>query len=419
MSSLPARGRHDPFAALRFAEFRNLICGSFLTTMAILIQEIALAYELYKLTRDPLTLGFIGLAEAVPFIALALFGGHFADRYEKRRIMQNMLLLIMAGSVVLIVVSHEAYRAQLSQTTMLLVIYAMFMLVGFARGFYSPANASLKPFLVPREHYANSATWSSTFWQAGAIVGPVAAGFLYAGLGLTGALTVALLLFAANWLLLFTIRRRPVADVAEEGETIWQSLKEGLQYVRNSKIILYSISLDMFSVLFGGVVAILPIFAEDILKVGPEGLGLLRAAPALGAMLTVLLLAWYPPTRNAWRNMLLSVLGFGVGTLLFALSDSLWLSLGALFFIGACDSVSVVIRGTILQSVPPDHLRGRVLSVNSIFVSSSNELGAFESGVAAKIMGVVPSVVFGGTVTLLTVGYVWRRSRELFAVKLN
>ena len=411
--------RHDPFAALRFAEFRNLICGSFLTTMAILIQEIALAYELYKLTRDPLTLGFIGLAEAVPFIALALFGGHFADRYEKRRIMQNMLLVIMAGSVVLIVVSHEAYRAQLSQTTMLLVIYAMFMLVGFARGFYSPANASLKPFLVPREHYANSATWSSTFWQAGAIVGPVAAGFLYAGLGLTGALTMALLLFAANWLLLFTIRRRPVADVAEEGETIWQSLKEGLQYVRNSKIILYSISLDMFSVLFGGVVAILPIFAEDILKVGPEGLGLLRAAPALGAMLTVLLLAWYPPTRNAWRNMLLSVLGFGVGTLLFALSDNLWLSLGALFFIGACDSVSVVIRGTILQSVPPDHLRGRVLSVNSIFVSSSNELGAFESGVAAKIMGVVPSVVFGGTVTLLTVGYVWRRSRELFAVKLN
>jgi len=418
MSSLPARGPHDPFAALRFPEFRNLICGSFLTTMAILIQEIALAYELYKLTRDPLTLGFIGLAEAVPFIALALFGGHFADRYEKRRIMQNMLLVIMAGSVVLIVVSHETYRAQLSQTTMLLVIYAMFMLVGFARGFYSPANASLKPFLVPREHYANSATWSSTFWQAGAIVGPVAAGFLYAGLGLTGALTVALLLFAANWLLLFTIKRRPVADVAEEGETIWQSLKEGLQYVRNSKIILYSISLDMFSVLFGGVVAILPIFAEDILKVGPEGLGLLRAAPALGAMLTVLLLAWYPPTRNAWRNMLLSVLGFGVGTLLFALSDSLWLSLGALFFIGACDSVSVVIRGTILQSVPPDHLRGRVLSVNSIFVSSSNELGAFESGVAAKLMGVVPSVIFGGTVTLLTVGYVWRRSKELFAMRL-
>ncbi|PPE73297.1 MFS transporter [Solimonas fluminis] len=414
-----ASTRHDPFAALRFPEFRNLITGAFLTTMAILVQEVALAYELYKLTRDPLTLGFIGLAEAIPFIGLALFGGHVADRYDKRRVMQYMLLVIIAGSTVLTVVSHEGVREQLPQWAMLLVIYAMFMVVGFARGFYSPASASLKAFLVPREHYANSATWSSTFWQAGAIVGPVAAGFLYAGLGLTGALLVAIALFAANFLLLFTIRRRPPADVAEEGESLWQSLGEGLRYVWNSKIILYSISLDMFSVLFGGVVAILPIFAEDILKVGPEGLGLLRAAPAVGAMLTVLLLAWYPPTRHAWRNMLLAVLGFGLGTLVFALSDDLWLSLGALFFVGAADSVSVVIRGTVLQTVPPDHLRGRVLSVNSIFVASSNELGAFESGVAARLMGVVPSVIFGSGVTLLTVAYVWRRSKELFKLQLR
>lgn len=414
-----AANKHDPFAALRFPEFRNLVSGAFLTTMAILVQEVALAYELYRLTRDPLTLGFIGLAEAVPFIALALFGGHFADRYDKRRIMQRALLVIIAGSIVLTVVSHEGTRTQLPQWAMLLVIYAMFMVVGFARGFYSPASSSLKAFLVPREHYANSATWSSTFWQAGAIAGPVAAGFLYAGLGLTGALLVAMALFACNYFLLFTIRLRPPADVAEEGESLWQSLREGLDYVWNSKIILYSISLDMFSVLFGGVVAILPIFAEDILKVGPEGLGLLRAAPAMGAMLTVLLLAWYPPTSHAWRNMLLAVLGFGLGTLVFALSDSLWLSLAALFFIGASDSVSVVIRGTILQTIPPDHLRGRVLSVNSIFVASSNELGAFESGVAARLMGVIPSVLFGGGVTLLTVAYIWRRSKELFAVRLK
>jgi len=411
--------RHDPYAALRYPEFRALITGSFLTTMAILVQEVALAYELYKLTRDPLTLGFIGLAEAIPFIALALFGGHVADRYDKRRIMQYMLLVIMSGSIVLTGVTHAGIREQLPQWAMLLVCYAMFMLVGFARGFYSPASASLKAFLVPREHYANSATWSSTFWQAGAIAGPVAAGFLYAGLGLTGALVVAITLFGANFLLLFSIRPRPVADVAEEGETIWASLREGLAYVRNSKIILYAISLDMFSVLFGGVVAILPIFAEDILQVGPQGLGLLRAAPAVGAMLTVLVLAWYPPTVQAWRNMLLAVLGFGLATLLFALSQNLWLSLAALFCAGAADSISVVIRGTILQTVPPDHLRGRVLSVNSIFVASSNELGAFESGVAARIMGTVPSVIFGGTVTLLTVAWVWRRSKELFALRLR
>ncbi|HEY0917001.1 MAG TPA: MFS transporter [Solimonas sp.] len=414
-----AVGKHDPYAALRFPEYRYLIVGSLLATMAILVQQVALGYELYKLTRDPLTLGFIGLAEAIPFIALALFGGYFADRYEKRRIMQYALLVIIAGSVVLTVVSHEGARAHLPQWGMLLVIYAMFMVVGFARGFYSPASSALRGFLLPREHYANGATWSSTFWQAGAIVGPVAAGFLYAGLGLTGALLVSIALFVAAFLLLFLIRPRPVAAIPQEGETIWQSLHEGLQYVWRSKIILYAISLDMFSVLFGGVVAILPIFAEDILKVGPEGLGLLRSAPAVGAMLTVLLLAWYPPIHHAWRNMLLSVLGFGLGTLVFALSDSLWLSLAALFFVGAADSVSVVIRGTILQTIPPEHLRGRVLSVNSIFVSSSNELGAFESGVAARLMGVVPSVIFGSGVTLLTVAYVWRRSKELFKVQLR
>ncbi len=414
-----AVGKHDPYAALRFPEYRYLIVGSLLATMAILVQQVALGYELYKLTRDPLTLGFIGLAEAIPFIALALFGGYFADRYEKRRIMQYALLVIIAGSVVLTVVSHEGARAHLPQWGMLLVIYAMFMVVGFARGFYSPASSALRGFLLPREHYANGATWSSTFWQAGAIVGPVAAGFLYAGLGLTGALLVSIALFVAAFLLLFLIRPRPVAAIPQEGETIWQSLHEGLQYVWRSKIILYAISLDMFSVLFGGVVAILPIFAEDILKVGPEGLGLLRSAPAVGAMLTVLLLAWYPPIHHAWRNMLLSVLCFGLGTLVFALSDSLWLSLAALFFVGAADSVSVVIRGTILQTIPPEHLRGRVLSVNSIFVSSSNELGAFESGVAARLMGVVPSVIFGSGVTLLTVAYVWRRSKELFKVQLR
>lgn len=408
----------DPFAALRYTEFRNLITGTFLTTVAILVQEVALAYELYRLTHDPLTLGLIGLAEAIPFISLALFGGHFADRFEKRSIMQRALLVIIAGSVVLIALIQPQVREQLSQSTLLLLIYAMFMLVGFARGFYSPAGSALKAFLVPRALYGNSATWSSSFWQAGAIAGPVAAGFLYAGVGLTGALIVALALFAANFLLLFTIAKRPVAALPEEGETLWQSLREGIAYVRRTKIILYAISLDMFSVLFGGVVAILPVFAEDILSVGPQGLGILRAAPAFGALLTVVGLAWHPPLQKPWRNMLLAVLGFGIATLVFAISKSFWLSCAALFLVGAADSVSVVIRLTILQSVPPDHLRGRVQSVNSIFVSSSNELGAFESGVAARLMGAVPSVIFGGAVTLMTVAWIWRRSRDLLATRL-
>jgi MFS family permease len=409
---------HDPFAALRHREFLTLISGNFLTTIAILVQEVALAYELYRLTHDPLTLGFIGLAEAVPFIALALFGGHLADRFDKRLIMQRALLVILAGSIAMIVLMQPPVRDALPRTSLLLAIYGLFMLVGFARGFYSPASGSLKAFLVPRALYGNSATWSTTFWHGGAILGPAAAGFLYAGVGLSGALLVALALFATNFCLLFAIRRRPVILEAA-GESLWTSLREGIAYVRRTRIILYAMSLDMFSVLFGGVVAILPVFAEDILRVGPQGLGILRAAPALGAMLTVLWLAWHPPLDRPWRNMLLAVLGFGLATLVFGLSPWFWLSAAALAVAGSADSISVVIRQTILQATPPDALRGRVQAVNSIFVSSSNELGAFESGVAARLLGAVPSVLFGGAMTLFVVGLVWRRSRDLLSLSLR
>lgn len=409
---------HDPYAALRFPEFRLLIFGTFLNTVALLIQEVALAYELYRITRDPLVLGLIGLAEAIPFMALALFGGYLADRREKRGLMQMSLAVIVAGSLVLLWVTWPSTRAWLPQHTMLMIVYAAIMLLGFARGIYSPAASSLKPFLVPREHYGSSSTWSSTFWQAGAIVGPVAAGLLYGWLGLSDSLIVVIALFIINSLMLLGIRRRPVAESPEAQEGLWQSLREGIAYVRKTKIILYAISLDMFSVLFGGVLAILPVFAEDVLRIGPEGLGGLRAAPALGAMITVIVCAYYPPLNKAWRNMLLAVAGFGVATLVFALSESYALSMFALFVTGACDSISVVVRQTILQALPPDHLRGRVVSVNSIFVSASNELGAFESGLAARLMGAVPSVLFGAAATLSTVGWIWRRSRDLLTVKI-
>lgn len=410
--------RNDPYAALRFPEFRLLISGGFVNTIGLLVQEVALAYELYRITRDPLVLGLIGLAEAIPFMALALFGGYLADRREKRGLMQASLAVIISGSFVLLWATWPSTRAWMPQQTMLIIIYGAIMLLGFARGIYSPAAASLKPFLVPREHYGNSSTWSSTFWQAGAILGPLMAGLLYGWLGLSDTLIVAIALFILNGLMLMGIRRRPVVVSPEGQEGLWQSLREGIAYVRKTKIILYAISLDMFSVLFGGVMAILPIFAEDILKVGPEGMGGLRAAPAMGAMITVIVCAYIPPLNHAWRNMLLAVAGFGVATLVFALSENFWISALALFLIGACDSISVVVRQTILQALPPDHLRGRVVSVNSIFVSASNELGAFESGVAARLMGAVPSVVFGAAVTLSTVSYIWRRSRDLLTVKI-
>lgn len=413
----PPEVRADAFAALRFPEFRNLIGGTFLFTMALLIQEVVISYELYRLTHNPLVLGLIGLAEAVPFIALALFGGHLADRHDKLRIMRIALAFVIAGSAVLLWVMRPGVRETLSQTALLTIIYGVIAALGLARGFLTPAVGSLKAFLVPREHYPNSSAWSSTAWQAGAILGPATAGFLYAGFGLTITLAIVIGLLATTGLLYTTIRPRPVLR-SETKESLWQSLGEGLRFVFGNRIILYSISLDLFSVLFGGVVAILPIFAEDVLGVGAQGLGVLRAAPAVGAMLTVLACTRYPPTHHTWRNLLLAVFGFGVSILVFGLSRNFGLSAAALFASGASDSISVVIRGTILQVMPPDHLRGRVLSVNSIFISSSNEIGAFQAGLSASIFGATRSVLIGGTITLAIVAWVWRRSRSLLAVRL-
>jgi MFS family permease len=407
----------DPYAALRYPEFRRLTASTFLITAAILIQQVVLGYEIYLITRDPLALGLVGLAEAVPFIALALFGGHLADRRERLALMRASLAVILLGSLGLAVLMRPAVREALSTTTQLAAIYGTVFLLGLARGIYSPAASSLKAFLVPRELYPNSSAWISSFWQAGAVIGPGVAGFAYAGFGLTGTLElVAGILAVALWLN-FGIARRPVV-APDSGESLWTSLREGLAYVWRTKAILHSITLDMVSVFFGGVIAILPIYAEDILRVGPQGLGVLRAAPSVGALLVMFLCAYYPPTERAWRNLLWSVAGFGVATLVFAVSENFILSVVMLFFTGASDSVSVIVRQTLLQALPPDHLRGRVVAVNSIFVTTSNELGAFESGVAAKLLGVVPSVIFGGAMTLATVGVVWRRSRELLAARL-
>lgn len=409
----------DTYASLRIPDFRYFVMNSFLLTATLLIQEVILGYELYKITHDPLSLGLVGLAEALPFIALSLFGGHLADRRNKKRILQQSLLVITLGSVILYLIFQPSVVGNLSQNGRLAVIYGVLMLIGTAKGFYSPASSSLKPFLVPRELYPNSSTWSSSFWQAGAIVGPGIAGFLYIWVGFDNTLLVVVGLLVLCFGLLSLIKPKPVPTPETAPLGFLDSLKEGFRFVFKTKIVLFSISLDLFSVLFGGVVAILPVFAEDILKVGAEGLGFLRAAPSVGAVLTLAFMTRFPPTRNAWQNMLLAVLGFGISTLVFAFSTNFYLSLGALAFTGAFDSVSVIIRQTILQIFPPDAMRGRVAAVNGIFVSSSNEIGAFESGLAASLLGTVPSVAIGGVITLLVVAYVYTRSKELFTVRLS
>ena len=407
----------DPYAALRYADFRFFSSNSFLFSASILIQEVIVAYELYKLTHDPLALGLIGLAQVIPFVITSIFGGYVADQKNKITIMHISLVVILLGSVILYMAFQPFIYDTLSSSQHLIVIYSVFALIGFAKGFYSPASSSLKPFLVPRAIYHNSSTWSSSFSQAGSITGPAIAGFLYASMGLTNTLLIVIGNFVICWILLGMIKTRP--EFPKIVTPMMESLKEGFRFVFRTRIVLYAISLDLFSVLFGGVVAILPVFAEDILKVGPEGLGLLRAAPSIGSLLTMFAMAYFPPTHNAWRNMLIAVAGFGVSTIIFSLSTNFLLSCAALFATGVFDSVSVIVRQTILLIYPPDEMRGRVAAVNGIFVSSSNELGAFESGVMAKAFGTVPSVMAGGILTIIVVSYIYMRSKDLFSVRLS
>lgn len=407
---------HDPYAALRFHEFRDLVSATFLLTIALMIQEVAIGYELYRITHDPLSLGLIGLVEAIPFISFSLFGGHIADRYSKRKILLWSVGCIGVCSTVLQYFSRR--HDDVAPAALLLAIYSTIFVIGLCRAFQSPTATSLRAFLVPFEVYENAATWSSSAWQVGAVVGPVLSGFFYAWIGFSNTLLVAVGLVGVVFFLYSRISDKRV-DAVKSVENVFASIKEGIGFVFSTKIILYSISLDLFSVLFGGVMAILPIYAQDILHVGPQGLGILRAAPSLGAVLVLMVLARVSPMRHAWRNLLVVVTGFGISILMFAVSHWMVLSLVALFLSGAFDSVSVVIRATILQMMTPAALRGRVMAVNGIFLAASNELGAFESGLAAKLMGTIPSTIFGGFMTLGIVAWVYTKSKRLLALRLN
>ncbi|PJG43280.1 transporter [Acinetobacter tandoii] len=407
----------DAFAALRYRDFSIVTLNQFCLTLAILIQEIIVAYSLYKITKDPLTLGFIGLAEALPFIALSLWGGYFADRFNKQSIMKICLFFAVPLPLVLWGLFHAFGLGHIDVTTLSWGIYAVIFGLGTIRGFYNPSATSLKPFLIPRELYANGATWTTIGWQSGVILGPMLGGFMLAYLGRETSLLSVAVLLSICFLLINLLQKRSFPSI--ETENLWASLGDGFRFIWKTKIVLWAISLDLVSVLFGGVIALLPIFAEDILKIGPEGLGYLRAAPSIGALITMIALTRFPPTHHAWRNMLLAVAGFGVFTLVFAFSNHFWLSLFALAMTGACDSISVVVRQTILQIYPPENMRGRVAAVNGMFVSSSNELGAFESGLAARYMGTIMATVFGGCMTLLVVGLSWSKTSDLFGVDIT
>ncbi|MCR0010550.1 nickel resistance MFS transporter NreB [Acinetobacter baumannii] len=409
--------KHDAFAALRYRDFSIVTINQFCLTLAILIQEIIVAYSLYQITKDPLTLGLIGLAEAIPFTALSLWGGYFADKFNKQVIMKICLFFSVPLPLVLWLLFHLHGLGHISVNFLSWGIYAVIFGLGTIRGFYNPSATSLKPFLIPRELYANGATWTTIGWQSGVIIGPMLGGFMLAYLGRETSLFSVAGLLSNCFILINLLHKRSFPKI--ETANVLESLGDGFRFIWKTKIVLWAISLDLASVLFGGVIALLPIFAEDILKVGPEGLGYLRAAPSIGALITMIALTRFPPTQHAWRNMLLAVAGFGIFTILFAFSKNMWLSLFALAMTGACDSISVVVRQTILQIFPPENMRGRVAAVNGMFVSSSNELGAFESGLAAKYLGTIAATIFGGCMTLAVVTFCWLKTNDLFKVDIT
>ena len=392
----------DAYAALRYKEFNMFLLLRFAMVFAWSMQFIIIEWEVYSLTKSALSLGMIGLMEVVPAIGMALFAGHIVDQKEKKGMLLKCIFGFFIISLGLFLLTWPRIVGDWSTNTILYSIYFMVFIGGLVRAFLGPTIFSLMSLIVPKNIYPNAATWSSSVWQIGAVVGPAVAGFSITWLGVHWSMCVILAFSVFALLILTQISKKPILN-PKIGEPIMESLKEGLKFVYTTKSILGALTLDMVAVLFGGAVALLPIFAQDILKVGPEGFGILRAAPAVGALLTMFVAAHLPFYKNAGIKLLGAIFGFGVCIIVFGLSTWFWLSVFALFMSGVTDGISVVIRQTILQLKTPDSMRGRVAAVNSIFVGSSNELGAFESGLTAKLMGTVAAVVFGGSMTLIIV----------------
>ena len=401
MQSEEISGKHDAYAVLKLKDFRLFLSFRFFMTIAAQMQSIIVGWQVYQLTHDPLSLGLIGLAEALPFISIALYAGHIADRFNRKKIIIWFELLFLLSSGLLLLITF--HPTGLFGIVGILPIYLCVGISGIARAFIYPATIALMAQVVPRSLYTNSSTWNSTTWQIAAITGPAIGGLLYGFFGVKVAYMAVIVSMMISVVLLSNIRSRPVPAI-DEKETIMQRLSNGIRFVFSNQLLLGAMALDMFAVLFGGAVAMLPVFAAEVLKVGPEGLGLLRASPMVGAVLMSVILAYHPPMVKAGRLLMIGVAGFGLSIICFALSKNFFLSMGLLALSGMFDNISVVIRLATMQLVAPDEMRGRVASVNSIFIGSSNEIGSFESGVAAKLMGLIPSVIFGGMMTLGIVG---------------
>ena len=408
--------KHDAYAVLKVRDFRLFLTFRFFTTIAFQMQSIIVGWQMYELTKDPLALGLVGLAEALPNIAVALFAGHAADKYNRKRIIVWFTLLFLVGTLSLFLFTVRSLG--IITALGVLPIYFVVAISGISRAFLYPSIIALMSQLIPRYLFTNASTWNSTMWHIAAITGPAIGGLVYGFFGVRIAYLSVLFFLLLALAVLSMVKNRPAPPLVE-GETLLNRLSSGLKFVYKNQILLGAMSLDMFAVLFGGAVAMLPIFAAEILNVGPQGLGFLRAAPMVGAVFMSLVLAYRPPLVHAGRYMMIGVAGFGLSMICFALSRNFYLSIALLMLSGMFDNISVIIRSTAMQLLTPDEMRGRVASVNAIFIGSSNEIGSFESGVAAKLMGLIPSVIFGGVMTLGIVGVTSKVAPKLRKLNLR
>lgn len=395
----------ESLQVFKIKEFRLFILVRLFLTLAIQMQFSTIYLQVYyEHSKDELVLGLIGLAEAIPFILTSFFSGHYVDLISKKKIILVCTSLLILGALFLYlnanVVIHLLHAVGVG------VLFSVVFLFGIIRAFLGAATNPFLSQLVPRKEYTHSATWNSSAWHTGAILGPVFAGLIYGHNNMYNAQWCHLfevILFLISLFLISRINNAGSPEVREKQETIFESMKVGLRFVFKNKMVLSAISLDLFAVLFGGAVVLIPAFTDKVLHLGPEAYGLLRTAPAIGAVICAFIMVAYPPAKKAGVALIWSVIAFGIFTILFALSTNYWMAFFMLFLTGAFDNVSVVVRHSILQLMTPNNMRGRVSAINNIFVGSSNEIGAFESGVAAKIMGLIPSIIFGGGMTILVV----------------
>jgi MFS family permease len=419
---------HDPYAALRLPDFRRYVTARALFSVATQIQGVVVSWQIFKLTNDPLALGLIGLAEALPSITVSLYAGHVADSVRRKRIVVPAVLVLVLCAITLWFLAHPLQGALLERgrlnvaflhATVVWPLYLVIFISGIARGFLSPALFAFMPQLLPdRSTLPNAITWSSTTWQASAVLGPAIGGLLITYQGIEFAYGVDMVLEGLALLFFISIASRALPPVEGKRLGLGESITSGIKFIFSNQLVLAALSLDMFAVLFGGAVALLPFFAEHVLH-SPGSFGNLRAAPAVGSVLMAVFLTFSPLKRNAGRKMLWAVAGFGAATVAFALSTNLYLSMFLLFLTGVFDSVSVIVRSTLVHTYTPEYMKGRVSAVNSIFIGSSNELGSFESGAAAKLLGTVPSVVFGGLMTMLVVAVTTWKADKLRSLEMG